>query len=75
MAHGFELRLQGFDVHKIFVEQIVMNKGPNIRQRTERKTFDNLRGESIFELTKPVEQMHTVIFDFGKDARARIGEQ
>ncbi len=67
MAQGFELRLQGFDIEQVFVEQIVMDEGTDIGERAEGQSFDDLGGKGVFELTEAIEQVDTVIFEAGED--------
>ncbi len=63
MAQCLQLILKRFHIHQVLVEQIVVDKLADVGQRTERQALDDLGGKSVFELTEPVEQMKTVIFD------------
>ena len=75
VAQGFELSLQSFDIQQVFLEQVVVNEGTDIRERAERQSLNDLGGEGIFELTEAVEQMDAVVFEAGKNTGAGIGRQ
>ena len=75
MAQGFELGLQGFDIHQVFVEQIIVDKRADVGQRAESQSLDDFGGEGVFELTQAVEQVNAIIFQTGEDLGAGSGRQ
>ena len=54
MAQGVELRLEGFYIQQVFVQQVVVDKSADISQRAKSQALDDFGREGIFQLAKTI---------------------